>query len=472
MGSWPWAEIGSYGPFFIAFRRKTIKKAATVFLAAAGSGFGFRKCGAVVSLFVRGFALLLGEGCTVRDGAGAEFRTDPVHGAFQLLRLVFPFRGGGGEQIQLLGPLGGGNEVQGGDGQHADRMRHLPGMVQQFHAGCGDVPGQMGAVRQLLLPRDGAEGRIADRHLYTSAVQAVLTEADSHCVRQDGDVSEDVLPAGQIAAERGTVADGFDWGALPVRAHRRVFQTVGIFVKLLSHFAEQVLEHCGAALRQLADGVDPILVQRFGNGFSYKQQRRYRQREYSFLPAVRGQDRGGVRLFVIAAQLGKDLVEGHAHGTGQPCFVPHHCADLVGNDFAVAAEQMHAPRDIQPAFVDAERFHKVSIATIDGVDLLGVCAVTLPMRRQKDETGTFPAGLPDGFRCDDAVSFGGLVFSQDNTVAGGGVAAYSHGFPAQLGILQQFHGGVKAIHIAVQNGSRHSRAPPYPIKTDFSIAQK
>ena len=88
-------------------------------------------------------------------------------------------------------------------------------------------------------------------------------------------------------AECGAIADGFDRGALAVGAHRGVFQSVGIFVKLLSHLAEQLLKHCGAGLRQLANSVNPVLVQRFGSSFSHKQQRRHRQREYGFPPAVR-----------------------------------------------------------------------------------------------------------------------------------------------------------------------------------------
>ena len=126
----------------------------------------------------------------------------------------------------------------------------------------------MGAVRQLFLPRDGTKGRIADHHLYAGAVQAMLAKADGHRIRQDGNMAKDVPPQ-QVKSWLNVVPLPTDLtGARsPCKGHRGVFQSVGIFVKLLSHLAEQLLKHCGAGLRQLANSVNPVLVQRFGSSF-------------------------------------------------------------------------------------------------------------------------------------------------------------------------------------------------------------
>ena len=236
-----------------------------------------------------------------------------------------------------------------------------------------------------------------------------------------------------------------------LRTDGTVLLSVGVVVQLCAVLAHQGLQRFTGKCRQLADGLHAVLPQQLLGGASHPQQVAHRQRPDDALPVVPVDDGGGVGLFVVAAQLGEDLVEADAHGDGQPQLLPQTLAQLVGDGFAVAAEQVHAAGNVQPAFVDAEGLHQISVLAVDGVDLLAVLPVQAVVGRQGNEVGRLLSGLPDGLRRFHTQLLGGLVFGQYDAVAGFRVAAHRHGNVPQRRIAQKLHRREKAVQIAMQD---------------------
>jgi len=48
------------------------------------------------------------------------------------------------------------------------------------------------------------------------------------------------------------------------------------------------------------------------------------------------------------------------------------------------------------------------------------------MGREKDQIGTLPLGLPEGFRCFDSKGLGGLIFGQNDAVAAAWITTHRH----------------------------------------------
>ena len=107
--------------------------------------------------------------------------------------------------------------------------------------------------------------------------------------------------------------------------------------------------------------------------------------------------------------------------------------------------------DVQPALIDAEGLHQVGVLAVDAVDARARGAVSFVGGRQQHQLGALAPGLPDGLRRLDAQPLGGLVLGQNDTMAGGGVAADSGGDVPQIGVAQQLHRGKKAVQVTVQD---------------------
>ena len=121
---------------------------------------------------------------------------------------------------------------------------------------------------------------------------------------------------------------------------------------------------------------------------------------------------------------------------------------------------------VQPALVNAEGLHQVGVLVVDLVDLPGVLVVQAVVRRQEHQAGALLFGLPDSLRRLDAIFFRGLVFGQNDAVAGRGVPADRRGDLPQIRVAQQLHRGVKAVQVTVQNHPVHGR-PSSP--AEFSL---
>ena len=106
--------------------------------------------------------------------------------------------------------------------------------------------------------------------------------------------------------------------------------------------------------------------------------------------------RGSVGLFIVAAQLGEDLIKGHPHGNGEAQLPFHVLPQPVGQGHRVVSEEVEGPRHVQPALVDAEGLHQVGVPAVDFPGQLGIIAVFFVVGGQEDQARTFPLGLPDG----------------------------------------------------------------------------
>ena len=218
----------------------------------------------------------------------------------------------------------------------------------------------------------------------------------------------------------------------------------------LAHLAQQLLRQRLGTGGQLADGLDAVLGQRPLGGAAGEEHRPHRQRPHDVLPALRRDDGGGVRFFQVAAQLGEHFIEGHAHAEGKARLRLHRFADAVGQGFGVAAEEVQAAGDVQPALVNAEGLYQVSKALVDLVDFFGIGLIQVVVGRQQHQHGAFLLGLPHRFRRLHAALFRGLVFGQNNAVPRLRVAAHRHGDFPQRGLVQQLHRGEEAVQVAVE----------------------
>ena len=164
---------------------------------------------------------------------------------------------------------------------------------------------------------------------------------------------------------------------------------------------------------------------------------------FHLLPA---KDGDGVRLFVVAAQLGEHLVVGHPNGDREPQLFFHGPPDLLGNLLPIPEEPLAAV-DIQPAFIQAEGLHQVCEPAVNLLGHAGVLCVPLPVGLYQLKPGAFPHGLPDGLRCLHPHFLGQHVFGQDNAVTALLVPGHSHGHVPVLRGEQRLHRGVEVVHI-------------------------
>ena len=235
------------------------------------------------------------------------------------------------------------------------------------------------------------------------------------------------------------------------RTHGSGVQPVGVLPQLAPHLAQQLLRQRPVAGRQLADGLHAVLLQRLGGGAPGKQHIPQRQRPHNALPTAAGDHRGGIRLFQVAAQLGKHLVERHAHAERQSRLRPHRGADAIRQRPGVAAEQVQAAGHVQPALVNAEGLHQIGEPVVYFVDAPGIFPVQLVVGRQQHQSRTLLPRLPDRLRRFDAPALGRFVLGQDDAVAGLGVAAHRHRHLPQRRFVQQLHRREKAVQVTVQD---------------------
>ena len=330
-----------------------------------------------------------------------------------------------------------------------------------------DVPHQVGGTGQTHLAADRPELGVPDAHGYAAAVQPLLPQPPGHAVAERLQAAAHLLPAGQVFRKGRAVAHGLYRLMLVLGADRGIVQPICVAVELHAHLAHELLQQLRLARRQLPDGLHAVLCQRAPGGAAHVQQIAHRQRPHHVPPVLPGDHGGGVRLLVVAAQLGEHLVEGDAHGDGQPQLLPQTAADIVRQLPGVAAEQVEAAGHVQPALIDAEGLHQIGVLPVDGVDPAGVVGVQIVVGRQEDELGTLLLGLPHRLRRLDTHLLGGLVFRQDDAVPGGGVAADGHRHILQRRLLQQLHRREKAVQITVENDAVGHGGPSSQVECLF-----
>ena len=201
---------------------------------------------------------------------------------------------------------------------------------------------------------------------------------------------------------------------------------------------------------QVADGADAHVLQGFPRAFPNIEQGAHRKRIHN-VPVIFPRDhRGRIGLFIVAAQLGKNLIEGNPNRNCQ-AGLPFDLGAQAVRDLRPGTEQPLAPGDVQPAFIDAEGLHQIRIALIDRVDPLGIYGILVTMRRGEHQVGAFAPRLPDGLRGLDAEPLGPLIFCQYDPVPVLGVPTDRHRHVPVRRMQQAFHRCVKCIAVTVQN---------------------
>lgn len=203
--------------------------------------------------------------------------------------------------------------MDGGNSQGPHGSRGFPQLAGQVHGRRRQLPDQVGGGGELHLTGAVMELGIPHRHLDAAGIQPAVPQSGGHGVRQHGDAAPHLLCGGEVFREGSAVAYGLHHLRLVPGADWIGVQPVGIVVELDAHFAHQGLQGIPLAGRQLSDGLHAELGQNLPGGAPHVQQRPHRQRPDQPLPVLPGDDSGGVGFPVVAAQLGKHLVEGDPH---------------------------------------------------------------------------------------------------------------------------------------------------------------
>ena len=375
----------------------------------------------------------------------AEAAANVLH---RTLQLVAPRSARIREHAQLLVAL---FRPQIGDAHAHAANRPLPAIAfpEKRHGTRDHFPGQRRGTRELALADEAVQRAVAHGELHHAAPQAVLAQPFGHALGEHRRHPLHVPLAGQIPRRRGAVAHGFNHRRIVRTAHRRAIQPVGERPEHLAVFAHHRSQLPGRTGGQIADGSDVAPAQPTARGRADVQKLAHRQRPDLLPKVLRRDDRGRVRLFHVAAQLGEDLIIGNAHGQRKPQLPLRPRAQLRGDLFA--AEGM--TRHVQPRFVQSEGLDIVGVFGVDFAHHLRKAHVFWEIRRHDLQLRALLPCLPDGLAGGHAHPLGGHVFGQHDAVARVGIAADGHGKIAKRRIVDAFDAGVKIVQVAVQNGS-------------------
>ena len=119
-------------------------------------------------------------------------------------------------------------------------------------------------------------------------------------------------------------------------------------------------------------------------------------------------------------------------------------------------EELSKEFPVGVAYIDGEGLHQVGVPLVHRVDPPGVVPVLPVVGGEEHQLRALAPGLPDGLGGLHLVPLGGLVLGQDDPVAGIWIAAHRHRSVPELRVVQQFHRGVKAVQITVQNHPVHT----------------
>ena len=287
----------------------------------------------------------------------------------------------------------------------------------------------------------------------------VLAKPDRCLIGQLGNTYLDFIPALKVFGEGAAISNGLGRCILSGGGDRGAVLPAGKVVELNAIFPQKLEQLLTVKGGQIANGAYSKLLEGLRRRSSYIKKVGYRERPDNFFEIFPGNDRSGIRLFIVAAQFGEYLVEGHPHRNSQPKAASNLAAQPVRQGGSVAAENVEASSHVQPAFVYAERFHQIGVFLIKFVDFPGKIPVNPVVGGEEDQIRALLSGLPDGLRRFDVKGFGRFVFGQNDAVTAGRVAAYGYRFVPQFRVGQQFYRGVKAVQVAMENDALHRFSP-------------
>ena len=157
---------------------------------------------------------------------------------------------------------------------------------------------------------DGLELGISDGHLDSGALPLRLSQPYRHRVAQQVQAGADLVPVGQVVPKGHAVADGLGRRTVSRWTNRIVPPPPGVVVELGALLAHHFLQHGSVGVCQLTDGLNAVPVQDALRCPPHKEQVRDGQGPDDGLPVGGGDDGGGVRFFVVTAQLGEHFIIG------------------------------------------------------------------------------------------------------------------------------------------------------------------
>ena len=214
----------------------------------------------------------------------------------------------------------------------------------------------------------------------------------------------------------------------------------------ITPLAEVRSEHGEGESGELAYGIHAQIIQSALSAPAYIQQIAYIKPPRYIFEVILSDHGYRVGLFVIAAEFSEYLIEADAYADGYPQLALYPAPYLVSYLYSVHI----VCADVQPRLIKSERLYEIGIIGVYAPAKPRKPHVSLKMRLDNYQIGTFGSSLPYSFACFDLVFFCRFIFSEDYTVSFVGVAAYGYGFISYIRVVQTFNSGIKTVTVTVK----------------------
>ena len=193
-----------------------------------------------------------------RNGPLTELGANVIHGVLQAGEFFSLLAAFNTHEIELRTDIGFVSEIEGGDGERADRSVHIPTASGQIKCSLPDLAAQVGGGGQLLLTADIPKIRIADGQRNTTAFHVVLAQPKGYLIGQHGYPCSDFFLTEKISGKGSAVAHRFRGCVLTCRSDRGVVQTVGEVMQLPAVFSQQGAQRITVEVGQISDGPNAV----------------------------------------------------------------------------------------------------------------------------------------------------------------------------------------------------------------------
>ena len=234
-------------------------------------------------------------------------------------------------------------------------------------------------------------------------------------------------------------------------AHGGGIHTVCEFPERFAVFAENALKKRRLAPCNIAYCIYSVVTELSRCWASDKKKVAARKRPRNHLKVLFADNRYCVGLFIIRAELCKNLIEADAYADGYSELIFNALPYLLGNILAAPA----AARYVEPALIKTERLNIVSVILINLPAKPWKAKVKRIIRRNDNKLRAFLPCLPERLTDRKPVLWSKLVLRENYTVAALCTAAHRHRLIPHLRTIKGFHRGVKLITVNVKYCSFH-----------------
>ena len=285
----------------------------------------------------------------------------------------------------------------------------------------------------------------AHAQLHRAALIPLQPQARAHAFRQRQERCARIRLADEVARRGGAVSDGLRRRQIRDAVHRRGIVPVGVGVQQPPALAQALLEHVGVRRRERADRADAQPLELPHRTAPGEEQAADRQRPDYVRKARTVNDRHGVRLAVVRAELCDRLAPRHADAHRQARGIQHALAHLLRRAQCVLTA--NAAGHVQPALIHAERLAPVGEAGIDLAHAARIVVVELEIRRQDRQLRALLPCRPERHARAHPGCARHLILGQNDAVAQLLLPADRHRPPAQLRMAQQLDARIAGVDI-------------------------